>query len=154
MRDTNSLTLLHHVATACPLCSLAVPVCGLWDLKPQRTLSLTAWCWTQCEELCHSILLIKHQYRRHIDGCSVSGYLQHESNGDSINLTLCCVRLALGTVSTLTSECISVTGEPAACWSFSLTVCAPSPCPEPASLNVSFVSGCLGFPPARTESVC
>lgn len=33
-----------------------------------------------------------------------------------------------------------------------LTVCEQSPCPGPVSLNVSFVSGYLGFPPERTES--
>lgn len=33
-----------------------------------------------------------------------------------------------------------------------LTVCAQSPCPGPVSLNVSFVSGYLGFPPEGTQS--
>lgn len=30
-----------------------------------------------------------------------------------------------------------------------LTACGQNPCPGPAWLNVSFVSGCLGFPPER-----
>lgn len=30
-----------------------------------------------------------------------------------------------------------------------LTVCGQNPCPGPVWLNVSFVSGCLGFPPER-----
>lgn len=34
-----------------------------------------------------------------------------------------------------------------------LTVCAQSPCPGPVSLNVSFVSGYLGFPPERGRRV-
>ena len=53
-------------------------------------------------------------------------------------------------VSKITAESVSHTQDKVT-HSDRLTACVQSPCPGPVSLNVSFVSGCLGFPPERTE---